>query len=189
VPPQSTPTAANPDSISPPVPVQTQVPVETAAGIPMEITTSGSGGGSSVPGGPDAVVQQNQQEQQQQRPKTRLQSGIRKEKVYTNGTVKYGCFSSTGEPQNLVEALEDKNWKGAMKIEYDALINNRTWHLVPPQKGTNVIGCKWVYKIKRKSDGSLDRYKTSLVAKGFKQRYGLDYEDIFSPLLCSKGGV
>jgi hypothetical protein len=74
-------------------------------------------------------------------------------------------FFFTGEPQNLVEALEDKNWKGAMKIEYDALINNRTWHLVLPQKGTNVIGCKWVYKIKRKSAGSLDRYKASLVAK------------------------
>jgi hypothetical protein len=47
-------------------------------------------------------------------------------------------------------------------------------------KGRNIVGCKWVYKIKRKQDGSLDRYKARLVAKGFKQRYGIDYEDTFS---------
>jgi hypothetical protein len=118
-----------------------------------------------------------------QRPKTRLQNGIIKEKVYTDGTVKYGCFSSTGEPTSTDEALEDKNWKGAMKVEYDALIKNKTWHLVPPKKGSNIIECKWVYKIKRKSDESLDRYKARFVAKGFKQRYGLDYEDTFSPVV------
>jgi hypothetical protein len=62
-------------------------------------------------------------------------------------------------------------------------MKNKTWHLGPPQKGRNVIGCKWVYNIKRKSDGSLDHYKARLVAKGFKQRYGVDYDDIFSPVV------
>lgn len=118
-----------------------------------------------------------------QRPRTRLQSGIRKEKVYTDGTVKYSLLSSTGEPCNIVEALEDSNWKQAMDTEYNALMKNNTWHLVPPQKGRNIIDCKWVYKIKRKQDGSLDRYKARLVAKGFKQRYGIDYEDTFSPVV------
>jgi histone deacetylase 1/2 len=55
-----------------------------------------------------------------------------------------------------------------MDVEYTALMKNKTWHLVLPQKGLNVIGCKWVYKIKRKANGSLDRYKARLVAKGFK---------------------
>jgi hypothetical protein len=50
-------------------------------------------------------------------------------------------------------------------------------------KGRNVVGCKWVYKIKRKQDGSLNRYKVRLVAKGFKQRYGIDYDDAFNPVV------
>jgi hypothetical protein len=78
------------------------------------------------------VPQQEQEQQQEQepqvRPRTRLQSGIRKEKVYTDGTIKYSYFISSGEPSNDIEALKDKNWKTAMKSEYDALIRNNTWH-------------------------------------------------------------
>jgi hypothetical protein len=70
-----------------------------------------------------------------------------------------------------------------MDLEYRALMKNNTWHLVPPKKGANVIGCKWVYKVKKKSNVSIDRYKARLVAKDFKQRYGIDYEDTFSPVV------
>jgi histone deacetylase 1/2 len=79
--------------------------------------------------------------------------------------------------------LHDKNWKEAMDSEYTALMKNKTWHLVPPQKGINVIDSKWVWKKKYKADGSLDKYKARLVAKGYKQRYGIDYEDTFSPVV------
>jgi hypothetical protein len=103
-----------------------------------------------------------------QRPNTRLQAGIRKPKVYRDGTVRYGFLAESGEPRSLEDALGDKNWKIAMDVEFDALVKNKTWHLVPPQKGSNIIDCQWVYKIKRKADGSLDRYKARLVAKGFK---------------------
>jgi histone deacetylase 1/2 len=104
--------------------------------------------------------------------------------------VRYGLFTSTGEPQALEEALGDKNWKHAMDAEYDALMKNKTWHLVPPQKVRNIIDCKWMYKIRRKQDRSLDRYKARLVAKEFKQRFGIDYEDTFRvilPIAVSRG--
>lgn len=102
------------------------------------------------------------------RPHTRLQSNIRKPRIWTDGTVRWGMVSTSEEPTNLADALRDSNWKKAMDEEYFALMENQTWHLVPYQKGTNVIDCKWVYKIKQKSDGTIDRYKTRLMAKGFK---------------------
>jgi hypothetical protein len=115
--------------------------------------------------------------------RTRHQGGISKAKVYTDGTVKYSFLFTSDGPRNLEDALHDKNLKQAMDDDVRALIKNKTWYLVPPQKGSNIIDCKWIYKIKRKQDGSLDRYKTRLVAKGFKQRYGIDYEDTFSPVV------
>ncbi|KAK1679020.1 hypothetical protein QYE76_039868 [Lolium multiflorum] len=75
-----------------------------------------------------------------------------------------------GEPLTLTEALNDQNWCKAMKEEYNALLENKTWHLVSPNRSKNLIDCKWVYRIKKKADGSIDRYKARLVAKGFKQR-------------------
>jgi len=104
--------------------------------------------------------------------------------VYTDGTIRYGLFAiAESEPQSLEAALRDPNWQQAMHDEYMALMRNKTWHLVPPSAGRNIIDCKWVYKIKRKSDGSIDRYKARLVAKGFKQCYDIDYEDTFSPVV------
>jgi hypothetical protein len=67
-----------------------------------------------------------------------------------------------------------------MDLEHFALLRNGTWHLVPATQATNIIDCKWVFKVKKRADGSVDRYKTHLVAKGFKQRYDIDYDDTFS---------
>jgi histone deacetylase 1/2 len=117
------------------------------------------------------------------RPHTRLQSGIRKEKQFTDVTVRYGLVAANGEPNNLEEALGNINWKNAMDDEFSALQRNKTWRLVPPGKGRNVIDSKWVFKIKRKADDTIDRCKARLVAKGYKQRYGIDYEDTFSPVV------
>jgi hypothetical protein len=72
-----------------------------------------------------------------------------------------------------------------MNEEYSALVKNNTWHLVPSIGATNIIDCKCVFKIKRKQDGSVERYKARLVGKGFKQRYGVDYIDICSPVVKS----
>jgi histone deacetylase 1/2 len=112
-----------------------------------------------------------------------LQGGIVKPKQYTDGCIRWCNTCVTGEQSTIQEALSNPCWKQAMQDEYDALLRNHTWHLVPYKKGANLIDCKWVFKIKRKSDGTIDRYKGRLVAKGYKQRYGLDYEDTFSPVV------
>jgi histone deacetylase 1/2 len=114
---------------------------------------------------------------------TRLQNKIQKPVKLFDGMIRYANLCETGEPENTAEAFEHSNWKKAMHEEYSALMRNNTWHLVPAKQGKNIIDCKWVYKIKRRSDGTIDRYKARLVAKGFKQRYGIDYEDTFSPVV------
>jgi hypothetical protein len=74
-------------------------------------------------------------------------------------------------------------WKAAMEREYDSLMENRTWILVPPPPGRNIIKCKWVYKVKYTSSGAVDKYKARLVAKGYSQVHGIDYEETFSPVI------
>ncbi|MCO5600232.1 hypothetical protein L7F22_054342 [Adiantum nelumboides] len=67
-----------------------------------------------------------------------------------------------------------------MDEEMDALYGNGTWELVPLPKGKKPIGCRWVYKVKHDSDGSVSRHKARLVAKGYAQTYGIDYEETFA---------
>lgn len=74
-------------------------------------------------------------------------------------------------------------WRDAMSKEISALLENGTWTLVPPSNAHNVVGCKWVYRINRKPDGTVERYKARLVAKGFHQQPGVDYAETFSPVV------
>ena len=73
------------------------------------------------------------------------------------------------EPSTHDQALQDPHWTQAMHAEYQALMDNHTWSLVPKNATMNVIGCRWIFKLKFKSDGSIDRYKARLVAKGYTQ--------------------
>ena len=93
--------------------------------------------------------------------------------------------TENGEPQSVHEALNGKDsekWKRALEEEYDSLIKNETWELVPPPKDCNIIRSKWLMKIKRDADGNVDRHKARLVAEGYSQTQGIDYEDVFSPV-------
>lgn len=96
---------------------------------------------------------------------------------------KRSADSSETKLQSCTAALQNPQWKEAMDAEYKALLKNKTWNLVPPKHGLNVIDSKWVFKLKRKVDSTVERYKAKLVEKGFKQRFGIDYEDIFSPVV------
>jgi hypothetical protein len=84
------------------------------------------------------------------------------------------------EPTSFTAANKLAPWRAAMNSEFNALLQNGTWTLVPRKPHMNLVGCKWIYKIKRKSDGTLDIYKARLVAKGFHQQPGIDYGDTFS---------
>jgi len=85
------------------------------------------------------------------------------------------AFSAVLEPTSYSEAATDPKWIAAMQSEIDALLDNHIWSIVDLPSGKSPIGCKWVYKIKHKANGEVERYKARLVAKGFSQKEGLDY--------------
>jgi hypothetical protein len=70
-----------------------------------------------------------------------------------------------------------------MEAEFSALQDTGNWRLVPPVHGVNLIDSRWIFKVKLHADGSIERYKVHLVAKGYKQRHGLDYDETFSPVV------
>lgn len=91
------------------------------------------------------------------------------------------------EPLTYAQAVASKDsekWLEAMQDEMDSLNKNNTWQLVQKPPNQKLVGCKWIYKLKQNSDSSNPiRYKARLVAKGFTQKEGVDYGEIFSPVV------
>ncbi|KAM2863705.1 hypothetical protein FF1_022443 [Malus domestica] len=85
-------------------------------------------------------------------------------------------------PTRVEEALKDPKWAAAIDEEMLALHKNGTWEIMELPKGKKLVGCRWVFTIKYKADGSVDIYKVRLVAKGYTQTYGIDYQETFSPV-------
>src|SRR4051812_38491818 len=83
--------------------------------------------------------------------------------IYTGANLLYSAFSIP-------------EWRQAMTTEFNALLKNNTWVLVPPLSHQNVVGCKWVFKLKHRADGSIECYKARLVAKGFYQQAGINFD-------------
>ncbi|KAG8493305.1 hypothetical protein CXB51_010827 [Gossypium anomalum] len=107
---------------------------------------------------------------------TRSKAGIFKPKVLSAETVEF-------EPCSVDEALAHPQWKLAVQAEFHALLANNTWELVSLPPGRKSIACKWLFKIKKKPDGSVDRRKARLVAKGCAQVPGCDFKETFSPVV------
>ncbi|KAB2610680.1 7-deoxyloganetin glucosyltransferase-like [Pyrus ussuriensis x Pyrus communis] len=89
-------------------------------------------------------------------------------------------FTDIDEPKNFKIASSDNHWEQAMQKEYDSLQSQGTWILVPSPVNRSVVGCKWVYKLKKNSNGSIASYKARLVAQGFTHEHGIDYSETFS---------
>ena len=92
--------------------------------------------------------------------------------------------SNVTEPKTLKSALNCEHsaeWEKAINREYNSLLSNETWELVPRPENTNIVGSRWVFKVKQCSDGSVDKIKARLVAKGYTQAEGVDYGEVFHP--------
>ena len=84
------------------------------------------------------------------------------------------------EPWSYSEASELKVWNDSCDDEIKSIIKNKTWELVDLPAGAKAIGLKWIFKIKRNANGSINKYKARLVAKGYIQRHGVDFDEVYA---------
>ena len=87
-----------------------------------------------------------------------------------------------GEPRSFTEAERDAAWRVAMQSEMDAVERNRTWELADLPRGHRAITLKWVFKLKRDEAGAIVKHKARLVARGFVQQEGVDFDNAFAPV-------
>lgn len=86
------------------------------------------------------------------------------------------------EPTNVKEALTCQAWRDAMIEEYQSIIKNDVWEILPRPKGKTVISSRWLFKVKYAFDGSIEKHKARFVARGFSQKAGIDYKETFAPV-------
>lgn len=86
------------------------------------------------------------------------------------------------EPTSYCEAAVEKNWRDAMQEEINAIEKNMTGHLTELPSGYKPIGVKWVFKLKKDSNGNAIKHKARLVAKRYVQQKGIDYDEVFAPV-------
>jgi hypothetical protein len=93
--------------------------------------------------------------------------------------------SDIAEPATYKQALaspQAEQWRAAANDEYASLMTNKTWELMPLPPGYSAIPSMWVFKLKRNADGSIERFKARLVVKGYMQREGVDFNEVFAPV-------
>lgn len=86
------------------------------------------------------------------------------------------------EPTSYTEAAVDREWVAAMDSEIQSIRKNGTWELSDLPLGHKPIGLKWVFKLKRNSEGEVVKHKARLVAKGYVQKQDIDFEEVFAPV-------
>jgi hypothetical protein len=86
------------------------------------------------------------------------------------------------EPSSFQEAVQDPTWVDSMVEEYDSIVKNSVWDIVPRAIDKSVVGSRWIYKVKQAVDWSVEKYKARFVARGFSQIEGIDYGETFAPV-------
>ena len=92
------------------------------------------------------------------------------------------CDLVDKEPTCFEEAIKHKEWANAMVKEYQTIINNDVWEVVPRLKDKSVVSSKSIFKIKHLAHGIIEKYKEIFVARGFSHKEGIDYEETFVPV-------
>lgn len=131
-----------------------------------------------------ATQSQSQRPQRQRQPPTRLTDNelFSDNAITHDGDLVHFALLADAEPLNFEEAVQEPVWKEAIVEELNAIERNQTWELIdlPPNKQPMAV--KWVIKLKLNLDGSIAKHKARMVAKGFLQRAGIDYSEVFAPV-------
>jgi hypothetical protein len=86
------------------------------------------------------------------------------------------------EPSSFQEVVQDPTWVDVMVEEYESIVKNSAWEIVPRSVDKSVIGSRWIYKVKQAADGSVEKYKARFMVWGFSQIEGVDYDETFAPI-------
>ncbi|KAG9459211.1 hypothetical protein H6P81_003719 [Aristolochia fimbriata] len=113
-----------------------------------------------------------------------LNEGVKTRGININyrDMVRFVCYTSSQEPKKIEEALNDEYWVKAMQEELHQFERNKVWRLVPRPVHNNIIGTKWIFKNKTDAAGTIIRNKARLVAQGYTQVEGVDFEETFAPV-------
>ena len=150
--------------------LQTKAPVETGNGSTS--TSSPQDSPRSVPLSPSTESPTSSSSSSSSTPR----------KLRSLSDVYKRCNLCIVEPQSFEEAIKDEDWRKAMEKEIDVIEKNETWQLVEKPKDKEIIGVKWIFRVKYHSDGRVQRLKARLVAKGYSQQPGVDFHETFAPV-------
>lgn len=135
---------------------------------------------------PEEAVEEVEQEETEKPAPRRSERLKEKQKKGDQNPGARAFVMEQSDPTTVSDALSRPDagkWKEALGKEYASLMDNGTWALVELPEGRKAIGCKWVLKIKRNPDGSVNKYKARLVIKGYAQKYGIDYNETYAPVM------
>ncbi|WKA11799.1 hypothetical protein VitviT2T_029262 [Vitis vinifera] len=163
----------------PPVPYQTDDPKSNPTGV-----TQGNIDSPIITDDINSMDDLNRAHRKRARSCTQhpISKFVSYEKLSPNLRALITNLKSIALPNCIQEALQHPEWRKAVNEEIQALQKNATWKITKLPQGKRPVGCKWVFNVKYKADGRIDRYKARLVAKGFTQTYGIDFQETFAPV-------